>query len=266
MARWNPMICHEMPTSLELAGHGKRYNDYDYVLLHLLEDDEYLSWAKSLDRTRPVYLDNSCYELGESLSNERLADAHNMLNPTLTFLPDVMGNSTATRQRSAQFFADNPGLDPKRFIGVAHGENIDAIISTYYAFEDMGVGMIAFPFCYPWMKGSCSYAHAMERVGVLQFLAQKGVINEQMPHHLLGTHWPGEFMHYHDYHWVTSIDTSNPIMAAYEESPGYPMLAKPSANLASVWDNLTTPSTTSMDRNVRVFRALCGAPIRKEMK
>lgn len=254
---WRPKICHEMNMACEAAGYGKTYNDYDYLLLHLLDDPQYSEWVQSLliDRRREIFLDNSCFELGASLSNQRLADAYLAIRPERLFLPDVMGDGLNTRLRSAAFMEEHPEVPKHALIGVVQGENLDDLIDSYLFFDKAGVGMIAFPFMFPWASGS-SMQKAEERVFVLRKLLAMGVINTSKPHHLLGTHHISEFQYYWDYDWVYSLDTSNPVMAAYEGDGHYPPLDKPRANLASVWHNAAV-SEQILGRNCKVFREYC---------
>jgi len=55
--------------------------------------------------------------------------------------------------------------------------------------------------------------------------------------HLLGTCFPGEFGFYKDFTFIESIDTSNPVMAAVENSvyDGFGLTEKPKANMNSVF-------------------------------
>lgn len=270
---WNPRICHEMPPLAEDAGWGAEFNDYDYVLLHLLEDAKYKEWAKSLKETnRIVYLDNSCYELGESMDQNKLADAYLSLVPDYIFLPDVMGDHQLTYERSAKFVHFSKHFIPReKMIGVVQGKTPVDVAQIYQKFVDLGVGMIAFPFMLPWMKDASSLEHALARVKLLDML--KGIIDTSKPHHLLGTHHPEEFIHYRQYDWIASIDTSNPIMAAYDSQSlgindtfaAYPVGIKPKSNLASVWNNPQLPSYNQVKHNCKIFREMVFGP-HKEVK
>ena len=52
------------------------------------------------------------------------------------------------------------------------------------------------------------------RVKLLGDLERDGIINKDKPHHLLGCGLPQEFQFYKhsDYHWIYSLDTSNPVV------------------------------------------------------
>ncbi len=64
------LVSHETPVSfLETS---RRYNDYDYALVHLFETNpEYYSFFKSSKTLgREVLLDNSIFELGEAFDTK----------------------------------------------------------------------------------------------------------------------------------------------------------------------------------------------------
>ena len=69
----NVKISHEIPISI-IDEHQDFISDYMFVLLHkILEDKEYANLALEFsDHGEIIYLDNSCFELGESLDNELL--------------------------------------------------------------------------------------------------------------------------------------------------------------------------------------------------
>jgi hypothetical protein len=50
------------------------------------------------------------------------------------------------------------------------------------------------------------------RVKLLGDLLRDGIINESIPHHLLGCGLPQEFSFYSQYNWIYSLDTSNPVV------------------------------------------------------
>ena len=61
-------IAHESP--LQLLEPSRQYNDYDYALVHLFEDgpkEYYDFFVKSLEQDRKVILDNSIFDVCNSL-------------------------------------------------------------------------------------------------------------------------------------------------------------------------------------------------------
>ena len=67
-------IAHESPKSI--FHEVQEYTDYDYALVHLLEeDDEYFTqFEASIRKGREVILDNSIFELEEAFDADKFAD------------------------------------------------------------------------------------------------------------------------------------------------------------------------------------------------
>ena len=66
-------IAHEAPKSI--FEDVQKVTDYDYALVHLLEEDEeYLTmFEKAIKKGREVILDNSIFELEEAFEAEKFA-------------------------------------------------------------------------------------------------------------------------------------------------------------------------------------------------
>ena len=90
-------VSHESPINM-LKNKSREYNDYDYALVHLFEDNpEYFNYFKqSLRDGRKVYLDNSIFELGVSFDPIKYQEWIYELQPTYYIIPDVLENATGT--------------------------------------------------------------------------------------------------------------------------------------------------------------------------
>ena len=75
-------ISHEIPRCL-IDEHQDFISDYQFVLLHkILEDKNYAELVCAFAGCGEfTYLDNSCFELGESLDNEILYEWFTRLEP-----------------------------------------------------------------------------------------------------------------------------------------------------------------------------------------
>ena len=82
-------VSHETP--LCLLNDSKNFNDYDYCLPHLLDEEdgyeEYFRQAK--EEGRYIIMDNSLHELGEAYDTARLMFWINELRPNEFIVPDV---------------------------------------------------------------------------------------------------------------------------------------------------------------------------------
>ena len=212
-------IAHESPKSIFKT--VQEYTDYDYALVHLLEEDkEYLKlFEDAIKDGREVILDNSIFELEEAFDAEKFAYWVRRLKPTWYIVPDALENSVLTMESMDRWnntYTDLPG----KKIGVVQGKTYQSIIDCYkYMDYVANVDMIAISFDYSYYTVSVPHPNVyvswmLGRVKLLGDLLRHGIINKDKPHHLLGCGLPQEFSFYKnsDYDWIYSLDTSNPIV------------------------------------------------------
>ena len=96
------------------------------------------------------------------------------------------------------------------------------------------------------------------RVKLLGDMLKDGVINTNKEHHLLGNSLPQEGMYYNQYDWITSMDTSNPIVHAIKEieyKPNFGLYSKESQKLHElIYYPLEEIDLGLVEYNVREFR------------
>lgn len=257
------LICHEMPRELEDRW-GYDLNDYEYYLLHkAMADPEYCRRAvkSSLYSNKFIILDNSCYELGASLDNATLYHYYKLIQPSILIYPDVMGDSYETTIRSKLFKQAYPDTWAKSMLviqGKTRKEMIDCYIEFTTAEWAQGVGMIGIPFNFAWVPRAATL-QTNERISILAEMVERGLIKEDVKHHLLGTWQAREFEYYRAYGWVYSVDTSNPVMAALEGAKYTEngLFAKPKATFDSTYDTkLVDIDLDLVYYNVMSFRRL----------
>lgn len=209
-------IAHEAP--LSLVGAVGEVTDYDYFLVHLFEEStEYLNWAKqSVASGRESILDNSIFELETAFDADKFAKWVQEIKPTYYIVPDALENKDLTIEQYVSFITKYPDL-PGDAIGVVQGKNYTEVVECYQ-FMAKSCDKVAISFDYSffeewfpnektkyhkWMKG---------RQRLIKQMLQEGVIDINMPHHLLGCGLPQEFIEYKGLSWIDSIDTSNPVV------------------------------------------------------
>lgn len=247
-----PLVSHEIPHSLakeELAG-KYNINDFLFVLLHRYIDDK--EYRNIVDASKQFkILDNSCFELGEALSNDLIVKYVGKINPDVFVLPDVLGNYEETLERSKKFLFDYSHLE-KKAMAVIQGNTHEEFIKCYQDFDAYEIAMMGIPFCFNWASHATPEEHANERVKLLKVL--EPYINHNRKHHLLGTWDIKEFAHYKNYKWVYSVDTSNPIAAGIE-GDNYPISHKPKIKFDQFVNYpLTDCNIDVIIENVKTFR------------
>lgn len=219
MKRIVPLISHESPISL--FQDSLSYNDYDYCLVHLMEQEpEYRDFFINSSKTgRRILLDTSIFELGEAFDLEKYAHWVDELKPYEYILPDVLEDYQKTATNSKNFTERYPNLIGKK-IGVVQGKTYAEIINCYeFLDEIVKVDKIAISFDYSLYKDIFPHSNKwvsfmMGRVLLINNLLKDGTLNTNKPHHLLGCSNPLEFSFYKDptYNFIESLDTSSPIV------------------------------------------------------
>ena len=219
-------IAHEAPKGI--FDDIQKLTDYDYALVHLLEEDEeYLKlFEKAIKKGREVILDNSIFELEEAFEAERFALWVQRLKPTWYIVPDALENAEKTMLQAADWFKNYSHV-PGKSIGVVQGKNYQEIRDCYRAMDEIAnVDMIAISFDYSYYRESVPHPNKyvswmLGRVKLLGDLVRDDIINKDKPHHLLGCGLPQEFNFYKhaDYNFIYSLDTSNPVVHGIKNIP-----------------------------------------------
>jgi hypothetical protein len=219
-------IAHESPT--DLFDEVQRLTDYDYCLVHLLEQNSRYrdTFERAVKKGREVILDNSIFELEEAFEADRFALWVQRLKPTWYIVPDVLENAEKTMQQAANWFKNYSHV-PGKSIGVVQGKTYQEIRDCYRAMDEIAnVDMIAISFDYSYYRESCPHPNKylswmLGRVKLLGDLERDNIINKDKPHHLLGCGLPQEFSFYKNanYKWIYSLDTSNPVVHGIKNIP-----------------------------------------------
>ena len=219
-------LAHEAPNQIFNA--IMQLTDYDYALVHLLEENEKYrnNFLNSRNIGRHIFLDNSVFELGEAAAPELMVKWINVLLPEAYFIPDVLEDSAKTLQNIKDWNAKyksqlNVQADS---IGVVQGRTLEEAVECYTQLATGGeVDRIAISFDYsfylnqglhpnPWVR------YANGRIEFISLLLNEGLIDPMIKHHLLGCAHPLEYSYYAspDFSFINSADTSAPIVHGIE--------------------------------------------------
>ena len=212
-------IAHEAPKGI--FDDIQKLTDYDYALVHLLEEDEeYLRlFERAIKKGREVILDNSIFELEEAFDAEKFAYWVKKIKPEWYIVPDALEDANRTMLQM-ESWNENYELLPGKKIGVVQGKTYSQIADCYRYLDYIAkVDMIAISFDYSYYNVSVPHGNKyvswmLGRVKLLGDLLKDGIINKDKRHHLLGCGLPQEFSFYKhsDYDWIYSLDTSNPVV------------------------------------------------------
>jgi hypothetical protein len=213
-------ISHETP--LCLLEDSINFNDYDYCLPHLLDEEpgylEYFKNAKS--KGRYIIMDNSLHELGHAYDSDRLIHWINELEPDEFIVPDVWEDRNASVVNARHWVGK---ILPKNTtkVAVVQAQTIHEAATCYQTYKDLGYKKIAFSYGASYYNDVVPHPNkdlgkALGRLSVISALLETKVISQFDRIHLLGCSVPQEFGWYRGFQCIESIDTSNPVMAALE--------------------------------------------------
>ena len=216
------LVSHESP--IQLFYESLKYNDYQYCLVHLMEEnDEYKDWFLTVNKRfgADVLLDNSIFELGESFDPKKYAYWLREINPNYYIVPDVLEDAKGTMYQWQNWSLNHKPAENKSLkIGVVQGKTWQELVDCYrFMAEEADYVAISFDYSYYTYTG---YGRdkldlwCTGRQRFIQDLIDKGYWEWSKPHHLLGCSLAKEFGYYVDRSItnIRSCDTSNPIVAA----------------------------------------------------
>lgn len=133
-------VAHLVPISC--LRDEKMYGDYFYALAHIvLQSKEYADFF--LEKSREgelVLLDNSAYELGESISDDKLLAAVERVEPSYVYAPDVVGDAASTCRRTFEFVSRIGKVEfDSKVIGVVHGDTVEERVRVFSTFVGQGL-------------------------------------------------------------------------------------------------------------------------------
>lgn len=253
-------VSHEVP--LSLLEESRSFNDFDYALVHLFEEQpQYLQfYIDSVEMGRDVLLDNSIFELGDAFDDVTFAYWIDKLRPTRFVIPDVMHDCDGTLRNLYKWIIKYDNL-PGKTIGVVQGTTYEELTKCYLEIanlcDEISINVAKKYYPIKDQSKSLEWNYMVGRQDLIQRWIDDGVINYSKPHHLLGCRLPQEFSYYKNMDFITSLDTSNPIVhgiegIAYDE---FGLQKKSSTLLANLIDiELSQRQRLDVYYNIQQFK------------
>jgi len=256
-------VSHEVP--FFLLKKSRKFNDYDYCLPHLMdENEEYRNFFyESKEMGRYIVMDNSLHELGEAYNSERLIHWVNEIKPEEFIVPDVWEDMEKSIE-NAQFWSQIELPEGVVKVAVVQAKNIREAEKCVNSYLKLGYKKIAFSYGASYYNEICPHPNkdlgkAIGRYMVVNSLYKMGILKSFDRVHLLGTAWPAEFGMYKNIECIESIDTSNPIMAGieYTEYGDLGISTKPKVNMNFTQDRqLTDVQLYTIQHNIEQFKKI----------
>ena len=230
-------VSHETP--LCLLEDSRLFNDYDYCLPHLLDQEQGYQdyFLTSVAQHRYIIMDNSLHELGHAYDEDRLLHWISVLRPNEFIVPDVWEDRTQSVVNARKWAQIKLPLGVEK-VAVVQATTLHEAATCYQTYKDLGYKKIAFSYGASYYNDVVPHANknlgkALGRMSVISALYKTRVIEENDRVHLLGCQVPQEFGWYRGFKFIESIDTSNPVMAALEgiRYTNAGLTEKPKANM-----------------------------------
>jgi len=257
-------VSHEVP--LCLLDKSREFNNYDYLLPHLMDkNEEYKQFfIKSREMGRHIMMDNSLHELGTPYDEIRLLYWLNKIQPNEFFVPDYWEDKTPSIVSARRWIKYQEKYPNTTFIAVVQGKSIYEIIECYQIYKDLGYKKIAFSYGASYYNKLCPHPNknlgkALGRIHVISTMFEDKTILSTDRIHLLGCSVPQEFGWYKDFPFIESIDTSNPVMAALDNVSynGIGLYNKPKSCMNdNLYIKLENINIDVLDHNIQQFRAI----------
>lgn len=210
-------ISHEVP--LCFLKHSLKFNDYDYALIHLFEQYPayYNFFEDSIKSGREVILDNSVFELGSHFDEHLYLKWIKQLKPTYSIIPDKFGDAFYTIDMVKKWSPIIKDLSLQS-IGVLQGNTLSDFENCYKKISPL-VDKVAISFAQPLFEKlfpceNKDKSRAYGRLLLVNHLLDKGILDVNKKHHLLGISLPQELLFYKSsvYDFIDTVDTSSPIV------------------------------------------------------
>jgi hypothetical protein len=235
-------VSHEVP--LCLLEDSRKFNDYDYCLPHLLDEEPgYLEFfQQSKKEGRYIIMDNSLHELGEAYNHERLLHWIHEIKPNEFIVPDVWENMEESIQ-NAKIWKDYIFPEGVEKVVVVQATTLHEAFECTKIYKELGYKKICYSYGASYYNDVIPHPNkdlgkALGRLFVISILYQQSVLTEDDRVHLLGCAVPQEFGWYEGIKCIESIDTSNPVMATLEsiKYSDAGLTSKPKANMNDHFD------------------------------
>lgn len=219
-------INHEVP--LKYLDADLWFNDYEYALAHNFSDLNYIDhFRKAIKTGRTVYLDNSAFELGESVSaRDLMACLDRLGGSAYVFLPDAVGDSERTLSLSSNF-ANKLKATNCPMWGVIQGQSNEEVDHCLKEMVKI-THNIALPY-----RGPDRYEFVVRNIEFIRANSIKV--------HLLGVNTLSNLIPlgvYSDI--ITSVDTSLPVVLGFKDiKMGY-RTEKPKEQVWELTDNYSS--------------------------
>ena len=161
-------VSHEVPRCL--LNNSRSFNDYDYCLPHLLDQDEQYRefFYESKKRGRYIIMDNSLHELGKAYDHKRLLHWIQEIEPDEFIVPDVWMKHAQTAAQ-AKYWLQYKYPKKTQITAVVQGEDEQAARLCATLLKDLGYKKLNISYGATWY-GNTALDKALGRISFVKSL------------------------------------------------------------------------------------------------
>ena len=151
-------LSHEVPFCL--LEQSREFNDYDYCLPHLMdENEEYRNFFyKSKEMGRYIVMDNSLHELGEAYNTKGLMHWVNEIKPDEFIVPDVW-EDYALSVRNARSWVNVELPKNVTKVAVVQAKSTHEAVLCTKVYKDLGYKKLAYSYGASYYNDVCPHGY-----------------------------------------------------------------------------------------------------------
>jgi hypothetical protein len=188
------------------------------------------------------------------------------IKPDEFIVPDAWEDATLSMRQAKEWsFIELPEGVEK--VAVVQGKSFDEVVKCYQTYKWLGYNKIAFSYGASYYNDIFPHRNkdvgkALGRQLVISKMVNMDLIGKTDRIHLLGCSLPQEFLYYKDVKQIESIDTSNPVMAAFDGVTYHPNCGLDFKPKTKIDDVMNSPYdeqiAEKIDYNTTYFKLLNG--------
>jgi hypothetical protein len=188
------------------------------------------------------------------------------IKPDEFIVPDAWEDATLSMRQAKEWsFIELPEGVEK--VAVVQGKSFDEVVKCYQTYKWLGYNKIAFSYGASYYNDIFPHRNkdvgkALGRQLVISKMVNMDLIGNTDRIHLLGGSLPQEFLYYKDVKQIESIDTSNPVMAAFDGVTYHPNCGLDFKPKTKIDDVMNSPYdeqiAEKIDYNTTYFKLLNG--------
>ena len=251
-------VAHEVPFAM--LEDSLEFNDYQYILPHLLENEKYLNFMLEYRKQNNsfIIMDNGLFE-GVNHTEKELIKSINLINPDVFITPDIWNDADLTWDNYLKW---KNKVDSEKIMVVIQVNDMFEAEDLHDKLIDDGIKYIGFNHLAQFYDDFSTHPHfdsrkTLGRVEFITYMQTMGRLSKNVHYHLLGCNLATEFKFYPNVYFpeIKTCDTSNPITLAFEGQKYQDgIMYKPKTKIDHVMDSVDRGKIWLAKENIKYFK------------